>query len=59
MMNVMDESLLKDLHVRRKAGLYRFRKTLNTAQGPEVVVDGRKCLASVVMIIWGWLITLM
>ena len=41
----MDESLLQDLHERREAGLYRSRKTLNTPQGPEVVVNGQKFLA--------------
>ena len=34
-----------DLAARREAGLYRSRKTLETPQGPDVVVDGKRYLA--------------
>ncbi|MET4692758.1 8-amino-7-oxononanoate synthase [Endozoicomonas lisbonensis] len=41
----MDKELQQDLQSRREANLYRSRKTLDTAQGPEVVIDGKKYLA--------------
>ncbi len=34
-----------DLAAREKAGLYRSRKTLETPQGPKVIVDGKPYLA--------------
>ncbi|MRI31714.1 8-amino-7-oxononanoate synthase [Endozoicomonas sp. OPT23] len=34
-----------DLRARKEAGLYRSRKTLETPQGPEVTVDGKRYLA--------------
>ncbi|WP_413783218.1 8-amino-7-oxononanoate synthase [Endozoicomonas montiporae] len=41
----MDKELQQDLQSRREANLYRSRKTLETAQGPEVVIDGKPYLA--------------
>ena len=41
----MDKALQQDLQTRREANLYRSRKTLDTAQGPEVVIKGKKYLA--------------
>lgn len=38
-------NLEQELEARRLEGLYRNRKTLETPQGPEVVIDGRKYLA--------------
>lgn len=43
--SLMDKELQQDLQSRREAGLYRSRKTLDTAQGPEVVIEGKKYLA--------------
>ncbi|WP_404831056.1 8-amino-7-oxononanoate synthase [Endozoicomonas euniceicola] len=41
----MEKALQQDLQTRREASLYRSRKTLDTAQGPEVVIKGKKYLA--------------
>ena len=41
----MDNALQQDLQLRKAANLYRSRKTLDTAQGPEVVIDGEHYLA--------------
>src|SRR5690348_56774 len=37
--------LADDLAARHAAGLYRRRRVLDSAQGPEIVVDGRSLLA--------------
>lgn len=41
----MSFDLEQDLKARQQSGLYRSRKTLETPQGPEVVVDGKPYLA--------------
>ncbi|RLA46745.1 MAG: 8-amino-7-oxononanoate synthase [Gammaproteobacteria bacterium] len=39
-----DRELLAALNTRRENSLYRYRKTLQSAQGPRVKVDGRACI---------------
>ncbi len=39
------DTLGADLLARKEASLYRERRTLQSPQGPEVLVDGRRCLA--------------
>ncbi|UCE90386.1 MAG: aminotransferase class I/II-fold pyridoxal phosphate-dependent enzyme, partial [Pseudomonadota bacterium] len=43
----MELSATLEAHLaeRRAAGLYRRRRVLQSPQGPEVVVDGKPCLA--------------
>ncbi|HEX4974935.1 MAG TPA: 8-amino-7-oxononanoate synthase [Pseudomonadales bacterium] len=40
----LDEALAPALAARRNKHLYRHRRILESAQGPEVLVDGRRCL---------------
>ncbi len=39
------DTLGSDLLARKEASLYRERRTLQSPQGPEVMMDGRRCLA--------------
>ena len=39
------QSLKEGLERRRRDGLYRFRRVTESAQGPELIVDGRRLLA--------------
>ncbi len=41
----MEKDLEKDLQARKKLGLYRRRKTLESPQGPRIIVDGKEYLA--------------
>jgi 8-amino-7-oxononanoate synthase len=43
--NARIEVLERALAARREAGLYRTRRTIDTAPGPRIVVDGRDVLA--------------
>lgn len=43
--NALIEALEHALAARREAGLYRTRRTIDTAPGPRIVVDGRDVLA--------------
>jgi 8-amino-7-oxononanoate synthase len=43
--NALIEVLERALAARREAGLYRMRRTIDTAPGPRIVVDGRDVLA--------------
>ena len=43
--NALIEVLERALAARREAGLYRTRRTIDTAPGPRIVVDGRDVLA--------------
>ncbi|MBO9482091.1 8-amino-7-oxononanoate synthase [Salinisphaera sp. G21_0] len=41
----MSFNLEQDLEARHAAGLYRRRQTLDSPQGPEVIINGQHCLA--------------
>jgi 8-amino-7-oxononanoate synthase len=43
--NALIEALEHALAARREAGLHRTRRTIDTAPGPRIVVDGREMLA--------------